>query len=483
MEINKLHKSNLTIVWVGIAAMIALSLLAAGGDFLAAVNGCVVLVIAGVIGIISYKFVKDDLKKAMGIILTPALATTVYAYVVGGNSVSFLCNYLFVAMTALYFEEKYIKVFVTVMGIDGLLSALFFPTVIDGNGGTLAGALTKVTILIFEAVMLILSVRRGRSFVDKAEETLAIVRENGEAANGIAKNLNEAIASCKNGVDDLVTQANSVTEASDQMGKVVESTTNATITFSEKINSANEEVNKNYEMAKELEKSFDQVRRSVDDGDREVNLFKDDLENMVSVVTEAQTATDGLIDEMTKITSITDEINSIAGQTNLLSLNASIEAARAGEAGKGFAVVADEIRQLAEQSSSAADNIKEILDGLTQTTGQVSNKINAGTEAAQDGVEKMGGLLEVFEGIRHSTVEAENAVSEQYSVIENIRQNFAAIQDEIETLVATNEENSAMIQSITESISQQQDSVTEVESEINGIAGLSDDLKTQFAND
>jgi methyl-accepting chemotaxis protein len=68
-------------------------------------------------------------------------------------------------------------------------------------------------------------------------------------------------------------------------------------------------------------------------------------------------------------------------------------------------------------------------------------------------------------------------------VIENIRQNFAAIQDEIETLVATNEENSAMIQSITESISQQQDSVTEVESEINGIAGLSDDLKTQFANE
>ena len=187
MEINKLHKSNLTIVWVGIAAMIALSLLAAGGDFLAAVNGCVVLVIAGVIGIISYKFVKDDLKKAMGIILAPALATTVYAYVVGGNSVSFLCNYLFVAMTALYFEEKYIKVFVTVMGIDGLLSALFFPIVIDGNGGTLAGALTKVTILIFEAVMLILSVRRGRFFIDQAEETLALVRENGEAANGIAQ--------------------------------------------------------------------------------------------------------------------------------------------------------------------------------------------------------------------------------------------------------------------------------------------------------
>ena len=483
MEMMKLHRSNLVIVWIGIGAMTALSLLASGGNFLWALNGVMVLLVAGIISLISYKAIKDDFKKACGIILAPALATTAYAYIVGGNSVSFLCNYLFVAMMALYFEERYIKVFVAVMGLDGVICALFFPSCIDGAGGSLAGALTKVTILIFESIMLILSVRRGRSFVDKAEETLALVRENGEAANGIAQNLNEAITSCKSGFDDLVAQANSVSEASDQMGKVVESTTNATITFSEKINSANEEVNRNYEMAKELEKSFDQVRGSVDNGDKEVNLFKDDLENMVSVVTEAQTATDGLIAEMTKITSITDEINSIAGQTNLLSLNASIEAARAGEAGKGFAVVADEIRQLAEQSSNAADNIKEILDGLTQTTGQVSNKINAGTEAAQGGVEKMGGLLEVFAGIRTSTEEAEQAVSEQYNVIENIRQNFAAIQDEIETLVATNEENSAMIQSITESIAQQHDSVTEVEGEINGIAGLSDDLKTQFANE
>ena len=484
MEVKKLHKTNLIIVWIGIAAMIAMSFVAtAGNGMFAAINGIVVLLVAGVISFLSYMFIKDDLKKAMGIVLAPAIATTAYSYVVGGNSVAFLCNYLFIAMMALYFEEKYIKYFLIVMGLDGVFCAIFFPIGIDGTNYTFAGAFTKVILLVFEGVMLIFSVRRGRSFVDKAEETLAIVQENGEAANGIAKNLNDAIDSCKNGVESLVAQANSVTEASDQMGKVVESTTNATITFSEKINSANEEVNKNYEMAKELEKSFDQVRESVDNGDREVNLFKEDLGNMVEVVTEAQTATDGLISEMTKITSITDEINSIAGQTNLLSLNASIEAARAGEAGKGFAVVADEIRQLAEQSSNAADNIKEILDGLTNTTGQVSNKINAGAEAAQDGVEKMGGLLDVFAGIRQSTEEAENAVSEQYSVIENIRQNFAAIQDEIETLVATNEENSAMIQSITESISQQQDSVTEVESEINGIAGLSDDLKTQFANE
>ena len=480
MDIKKIHKTNLTIVWIGVAVMVALSVFSTGGNMMRAINGCVVLLVAGVISSLAYGLIKDDFKKAMVLILAPALATTAYSYVTGGNSVSFLCNYLFVALMAIYFEERYVKYFIVVMGADGLLCALVFPYIIDGENYTTAGALTKVAVLIFESVALVFAVRRGRHFVEQAEETLGVVRENGETANGIAKNLNVAISQCKSGVDDLVSQANSVSEASEQMGKVVESTTNATITFSEKINSAYEEVNKNFEMAKELEESFKQVRQSVDDGDKEVNVFQNDLSNMVNVVTEAQVATDGLIAEMSKITSITDEINSIAGQTNLLSLNASIEAARAGEAGRGFAVVADEIRQLAEQSAHAAENIKDILDGLTDTTSEVSHKINAGAEAAQEGVEKMGGLLAVFDGIRNSTSVAEDAVSQEYDVIENIRHNFADIQEEIETLVATNEENSAMIQSISESILQQHDSVNDVEQEITGIASLSDELESQF---
>ena len=83
------------------------------------------------------------------------------------------------------------------------------------------------------------------------------------------------------------------------------------------------------------------------------------------------------INETSKnIENIISEIEDIASQTNLLSLNASIEAARAGEAGRGFAVVADQIRQLAEQSTKSAVDTRELIEGSLQ-------EISEGNKAAE----------------------------------------------------------------------------------------------------
>ena len=83
--------------------------------------------------------------------------------------------------------------------------------------------------------------------------------------------------------------------------------------------------------------------------------------------------------------------------------------------------------------------------------------------------------------LSNATAISYSFVQQQYEVIEVVKRDFGEILGEIETLVATTEENTAMIQNITDTIERQHDAVDDVEKDIIDIAGISDDLKAQFA--
>jgi methyl-accepting chemotaxis protein len=108
---------------------------------------------------------------------------------------------------------------------------------------------------------------------------------------------------------------------------------------------------------------------------------------------------------------VTETITSISAQTNLLALNATIEAARAGAAGKGFAVVANEIKELAQQTASATEDIKAKIFGIQSSTG-----------SAVSDIEKIGQVIrEVSEIV--STIAT--AIEEQSSVTKDIAGNIS----------------------------------------------------------
>ncbi|MBQ8798408.1 MAG: methyl-accepting chemotaxis protein [Lachnospiraceae bacterium] len=139
----------------------------------------------------------------------------------------------------------------------------------------------------------------------------------------------------------------------------------------------------------------------------------------------------------------TDMIAAIASQTNLLSLNASIEAARAGEAGRGFAVVADEIRQLAEQSRTSAEEIREIVDALILNSDNSVKTMDNVSESIVTQNDKLDETLKVFGALSSevsSVMKAIKAISAQTKNLAELREGVVNI---VEGLAAIAEENAA----------------------------------------
>jgi methyl-accepting chemotaxis protein len=123
----------------------------------------------------------------------------------------------------------------------------------------------------------------------------------------------------------------------------------------------------------------------------------------------------GLMDELGRaaqsIGKVTDTISNISAQTNLLALNATIEAARAGAAGKGFAVVANEIKDLAQQTASATEDIKTKIAGIQQSTSHT--------------VEDIGKISQTIKEVNEIVSSIATAIEEQAVVTKDIAGNIA----------------------------------------------------------
>lgn len=159
-------------------------------------------------------------------------------------------------------------------------------------------------------------------------------------------------------------------------------------------------------------------------------------------------AMDRINDASMKIGNIISEIESIASQTNLLSLNASIEAARAGEAGRGFSVVADQIRQLAEQSSQSAVDTRTLIEGARQEVengSKVADRAVSSIEIVVDGIKKVASSSKELSVISSNQALTMKEAEEGINQISDVIQTNAAVAQESS---ATSEELSAQAASL-----------------------------------
>lgn len=193
----------------------------------------------------------------------------------------------------------------------------------------------------------------------------------------------------------------------------------------------------------ELLATVTEVTGQVEDNARTTDMLHDNAKVVGGEAGVSRQKMADLMNAMESIRNTSQEINNIiadiediASQTNLLSLNAAIEAARAGEAGRGFAVVAEQIRKLAEDSAQSAVKTRQLIEAAL-------NEISQGNDITADTANSMNKVIDELDSILVSVGDIRRASDSQARSIQEIEKGVEQISTVIQTNSAVAQETSA----------------------------------------
>lgn len=327
---------------------------------------------------------------------------------------------------------------------------------------TLAAVITIVAVVINKVTKPVEGLNKAISDVTNGDFTTKVTATGHDEIAQMAQNMDSFITSMRSTLADIIESAKTIdvqsvgssqvseelsTSAKQQyesmesltrnLGELVDSITviaeNATA-LAQTVAGITEAGNNAIDTMESTKEEAEAGKNSMADVNEAMKRIKNGMENLETSITDVGNAAD-------KIEKITATIRSISGQTNLLALNASIEAARAGEAGRGFAVVADEIKNLAETSQQATNEISALISEVTKLIGATVEESRVNADRITTSVELVDNASTQFDAI-YAGIESTN------DLVHNIIDEIISANDVATNMAAITQEQSASAQEI-----------------------------------
>lgn len=266
--------------------------------------------------------------------------------------------------------------------------------------------------------------------------------------NEMADSMQELVLKIKVSVETITSAITQISASTQEMASGAEEQSSQAVEVAGSMERVNDILVQSSQMSNDSQKAAIESKETVESGKEKVTRTKEGINDIFDAVKSTSHRISGLVNQVDQIGEITNVIDDIADQTNLLALNAAIEAARAGEQGRGFAVVADEVRKLAERTTVATKEIGTTIQAIQKDVMETNQFMDTANDSVADGITLTDEVAVTFDEIVSDIADITDKIIEVAQSNEQQVATVDTISDSVESISAVTQQAAANTQQV-----------------------------------